>query len=158
MEKPSSTQSDASSNTQSTSPTKRFKSSYSQDTLHSFMNEKTREEIVVRSVAADGLLPSVVWKSEFICQAFYDKGMLFPKKTNHLMQLVYKQYEIAYNVAMIEMQQFVKSGKRFRLSLDEYSSYRHKRYLNINVHQDKFINLGMVAISGRIDAKKLFKK
>ena len=50
----------------------------------------------------------------------------------------------------------MKSGKRFSLSLDEYSSPKHKRYLNINVHKDKdiFWNLGMVAISGRMTAEK----
>ena len=52
------------------------------------------------------------------------------------MQLVYKQHEIAKDV-MKEMQQSLKSGKRFSLSLDEYSSLKHKRYLNINVHRDK---------------------
>ena len=38
MEKPNSTQSDVSSNTQSASSTKRFKSACSQATLHNFMN------------------------------------------------------------------------------------------------------------------------
>ena len=53
------------------------------------------------------------------------------------MQLVYKQYEIAKDVVMVEMQQSLMSGKWFSLSLDEYLSLKHKRYLNINVHQDK---------------------
>ena len=56
-------------------------------------------------------------------------GMLFPKNVNHVMQLVYKQYEISKDAAMMEMQQSLKSGKRFSLSLDEYSSTKHKRYL-----------------------------
>ena len=40
--------------------------------------------------------------------------------------------------------------------LDEYSSLRHKRYQNINAYQDKdkFWNLMMVAISGRMTAEK----
>ena len=72
------------------------------------------------------------------------------------MQFVYKQYDIAKDVTMTEMQQSLKSGKRFSLSLDEYSSLRHKRYLNTNVHQDNdnFWNLGMVAISERMSAEK----
>ena len=59
------------------------------------------------------------------------------KNPNNDMQLVYRQYEIAEDIALMEMQQSLKSGKRFSLSLDDYSSLRHKRYLNINVHQDK---------------------
>ena len=53
------------------------------------------------------------------------------------MQLVYKQYEIAKDVVLMEMQLSLNSGKRFSLSLDKYSSPKHNRYLNINVHQDK---------------------
>ena len=79
IEKPSSTQSDVSSNIQSASSTKRFKSDYSQATMHSFMIKTNRKEIVAKLVAVDGLPPSSVCKSEFICQAFSDKGMLFQK-------------------------------------------------------------------------------
>ena len=100
------------------------------------------------------LPPSVVCKSKFICQTFIDKGKLLKKNLNHVMQLVYKQYEIAKDVVMMEMQQSLNSGKRFSLSLDENSSLKHKRYQNMNVHQykDKYWNLGMVAISGRMTA------
>ena len=101
MEKPILTQSDVSNNTQSASSTKRFMSDYSQATLHSFMNKKTREELV----AIDGLPLSTVCKSEFMCHAFSDNGMLFQKNLNHVMQLVYKQYEIVKDVAKMEMQQ-----------------------------------------------------
>ena len=76
IEKLSSTQSYVSSNTQSASSTERSKSTYSQTTLHSFMNKKTIEEIVAKLVAVDGFPPSAVGKSEFICQAFSDEGML----------------------------------------------------------------------------------
>ena len=75
------------------------------------------------------------------------------------MQLVYKQYEIAKD-AMMEMQQSLKNGKRISLSLNEYSSHKHKRYLNINAHQDRdtLWNLGMVAISGCMTAEKTFEE
>ena len=79
VQKPSFTQSDVSSNTKSASSTKHFKSVYSQATLHSFMNKKTREEIIAKHVAVDDIPPSAVSKSEFICQDFSDKGTLFHK-------------------------------------------------------------------------------
>ena len=66
---------DVSSDTQSASSTIRFKSVYSQATLHSFMNKKTREEIVAKLVAVDGFPPNAVCKSKFICQVFSDKCM-----------------------------------------------------------------------------------
>ena len=75
IKKPSSTQSYVSSNTQSASSTKRFKSAYSQATLRSSINIKTREEIAAKLVAEDGPPPCAVNKSEFICQAYSDKGV-----------------------------------------------------------------------------------
>ena len=63
IEKPCSTQSDVSSNTQSASSTKCFKSAYSLATLHSFMNKKTREEIIAKLVTVDGFTPSAICKS-----------------------------------------------------------------------------------------------
>ena len=49
-----------SSNTQSASSTKHFKRAYSQATLHSFMDKKTRDEIVTELVAVDGFPPNAV--------------------------------------------------------------------------------------------------
>ena len=59
MKKPSSTQSDVSNNTQSASSTKSFKSAYSLATQHSFMNKKTREEIVAKLAAAEFSIPAL---------------------------------------------------------------------------------------------------
>ena len=60
--------------------------------------------------------------------------MLFLSNLNRVMQIVYKQYKF---VVMMEIRQSLKSGKRFSLSLDEYSLLKHKKYLNTNVHQDR---------------------
>ena len=92
MEKPSSTQSDISSNTQSASSTKRFKSAYLQATLHSFLNKENKEEIAAKLAAVDGFTSSAVCKSEFIRQAFNDKGMLFQNNGNNGMRLANRQY------------------------------------------------------------------
>ena len=120
IEKPSSAQSDVSSNTQSASSTKRFMSAYSQAALHSFMIKKTPEEIVDKLVAVDGFSPSALCKSEFICQSFSDKGMFFfQSNPSHVAQLVYKQYEIAKDVIIMVTQQSLMSWMRLILSLDE---------------------------------------
>ena len=60
----------------------------------------------------------------------------------------------------MKMQQSLKSGKRFSLSLDEYSSLKHKRNLSINVYQDKdkFWNMGMITISGQMTVEKSLLK
>ena len=80
---------------------------------------------------------------------------MLKENLNNVMQLVYKQYEIAKDV-MMEMQQSLKNGNTFSLSLDEYSSPKHKSYLNIIVHKDKnkLWNLGMVGNSGHMTGEK----
>ena len=96
----------------------------------------------------DGFPSIAVCKSEFE-QDSVIKVCFFQKNPCRVMQLACKQYEIAKDVVIMEMQQSLNRGKRFSLSLDEYLSLKHKGYLKINVHQDKdkFWNLGMVAIS-----------
>ena len=63
MEKRSSIQSDVSCITHSADFTNRIRIAYSQATLHSFMNKKTREVIVAKLVAVNGFPPSAVCKS-----------------------------------------------------------------------------------------------
>ena len=84
-------------------------SAYFQATHHNFMNRKTREKIAAKLIVVDGLPPSAVCRSEFICQPSVIKVCFFLKSLNHVMQLVHKQYEIAKEVAMVEMQNFWKS-------------------------------------------------
>ena len=77
MEKPCSTPSDISGSTQSASCAKRFKSAYSQATLHSFMNNKTKKLIDAKLVAVDGFPNSAICKNEFICLASRDTKCIF---------------------------------------------------------------------------------
>ncbi len=56
---------------------------------------------------------------------------------------------------MQEIAEKVKKGERFSISLDEYTSLRNRRYVNINLHAlILFWNLGMVRIIGSLPAHK----
>lgn len=66
----------------------------SQPTLFKFLKKDSKEEIIAKLVAVDGFPINAICKSEFIQQAFSEKGFLLPKNPNHVMQLVYKQYNI----------------------------------------------------------------
>lgn len=143
-----------------TNPSKCLKSTSYQPTLVSFMRKVskiTMEEMISKLVAVDGFPISAISKSEFIRHSFSDKGFNLPKNPNRIMQMVYKQYETIKDEVIREIEQSINHGKRFSLTLDEYSSLKNKRYLNINVHEDKnkFWNLGMVAINGRFTAEKM---
>ena len=46
-------------------------------------------------------------------------------------------------------------GMRFSLTIDEWTSIKNRRYLNVNVHiKDKFWGLGLAKIVGSLPAKK----
>ena len=72
------------------------------------------------------------------------------------MQLVYKQYEIVKNTVSSELQKKKESSMRFSLSLDEYTSLQNRRLMNISFYYlGGFINLGMIALKGKIDAENI---
>ena len=118
------------------------------------------EEIVTKLVAVDGFPVAAISKSEFIRNSFADKGFILPKNPSLVMNMIYKQYDSVKEKLTMEINESLKSGKRFSISLDEFSSLKNQRYLNINIHQDKekFWSLGMVAIQGHITSEKILEE
>ena len=52
----------------------------------------------------------------------------------------------------------VKSGKRFSLSLDEYTSSQCRRYMNINVHDvNEHWSLGMIRVSHSLSYSRIIE-
>lgn len=131
----------------------------SQTKITSFLKQDTREQIVSKLVAVDGFSVNAITNSSFIREALRDKGYSLPRNPNLVMEIIYKQYDVTKAKMKQEICDTLKMGSRFSLSIDEYSSLRNKRYLNINVHADdrKFWNLGMVAVVGRLTAEKTVK-
>lgn len=56
------------------------------------------------------------------------------------------------------IKQCKKSGERFSLTFDEWTSSSNKRFMNINVHTNKKLwNLGMIRIKGSMTAEVCVK-
>lgn len=73
---------------------------------------------------------------------------------NHFYESV--KYEICSEIKEMKMQ-----GKRFAITLDEWTSIANRRYLNINIHYNnngsiKFINCGLIRIIGSATAAAIF--
>ena len=65
------------------------------------------------------------------------------------MIMIYKQYDIVAADIKNELAVNIKKSIKHSASLDDYSSLRNRKYLNINVHSvAKHWNLGMVTILG----------
>ena len=50
-----------------------------------------------------------------------------------------------------------KDNRKFSITIDEWSSSRNRRYINISVHygEEDFENLGLVRIQGSFPAEKV---
>ncbi|XP_063841155.1 uncharacterized protein LOC135089507 [Scylla paramamosain] len=116
--------------------------------------EETKEEIVGKLAAVDGFSINAIAKSEFIKTSMLTRGYKLPQSPTLVMDLVHKQYNVAKERVIFDINKRKNVGVRFGLSLDEYTSLKNKRYMNINLHtSDTFWNLGMARITGSLPAE-----
>ena len=84
-----------------------------------------------------------------------EKGYDFPKNHKQAIQLV-KNYSASVKAKLKnQLNSFLLTGERFFITLDEYTSLKNRRFLNINIHQkNKHRNLGLARVSGSFPAEK----
>ena len=71
------------------------------------------------------------------------------------MDLIHAFYDEAKLETITELDSIKMSGKKFSITLDEWTSKRNHRYLNISVHHlAEDFNLGLVPIAGSCDAQR----
>ncbi|GFV97261.1 BED-type domain-containing protein [Trichonephila clavipes] len=128
---------------------------------HIFLKKKkeTLEEIVSKLVSVDGFTVNAITKSNFIRKSLHDKGYSFPPNPSDVMKLVYKQYNVIKARVTNGISSKLNAGLRCSLTLDEFTSLKNRRYLNINVHfnEGEIFNLGMLRISGSFSAENCVK-
>ena len=57
------------------------------------------------------------------------------------------QYNLVAKYMKEEISSDISDGKRFSVSLDEYTSLSNRRYMNVNLHsREKFWNLEMIVL------------
>ncbi|GFU33513.1 BED-type domain-containing protein [Nephila pilipes] len=121
--------------------------------------KETLEEIVSKLVCVDGFTVNAITKSNFIRKSLHDKGYSFPPNPSDVMKLVYKQYNVIKARVTNEISSKLNAGLRCSLTLDEFTSLKNRRYLNINVHfnEGEIFNLGMLRIRGSFSAENCVK-
>ena len=80
--------------------------------------------------------------------------LTLPKSENAVMKLIHK-YHQAKKDDLTRI--FQESDKKFSLTLDEWTSTKNRRYMNINLHdsEGKTYNLGLVRILGSCTSEKI---
>ena len=112
-------------------------------------------EVLSKLAALDRFSFNALTKSTFIRLAMPEKGYDFPKNCKKAIQLV-KNYSASVKAQLKnQLNSLLLTGERFSITLDEYTSLKNQRFLNINIHQkNKHWNLGLTCVSGSFPAGK----
>lgn len=129
-----------------------------QISISNFIKRSSLEEIVSKLAAFDGFSINSITTSSFIRESIQQRGYSLPKNNSRVMDLIYTYYDKAKSETINELDRIKKDGKCFSITLDEWTSKRNRRYLNINVHRNaEEFNLGLVPIVGSCDAKRILE-
>lgn len=131
-----------------------------QKTILDCFSFKSLEETVTRMVAEDGITIRQITRSSFIQQSLAKE---FPKRNiprseNGMMALVESFYAQAKEQLKKKLGNLKTNDGKFSATLDEWTSMKNVRYININLHysvgynKTKYMNLGMVKIVGSCSA------
>ncbi|XP_065659760.1 uncharacterized protein LOC136083825 [Hydra vulgaris] len=123
--------------------------------ISTFFQKQSIEEAISRLTALDGFSFNAIVNSSFIRSAMSEKGYDFPKNHKQAIQSVKKFATGVRNDFKNTFNSLVTMGKRFSITLDEYTSLKNRRYMNINIPQNNYHwNLGLTRISGSLPAEK----
>lgn len=110
--------------------------------------------------APEVLLFNVFVTSQDLRKLLHSKDYTDLPNSNHSMrnQVINYSKEIRNQVSL-EIRACLKSGERFSLTFDEWTSSSNKRYMNLNVHGgEQFFKLGLVRVQGSMTADQCIKK
>ena len=113
------------------------------------------ERIVAELAAVDRISFNTVSTSMQLLQAFLARVYKLPQT----IQNVRKYYHIFFQTLKSDIKKMIEikkgAGKFCSVTLDEYTSTRSRRYMNLNQHYDSDpLNLGMVRIKGSMPAER----
>lgn len=125
--------------------------------LNKHEEQETIEEIVAKLIAKDGFTISGIARSEFIRQSIKKRSMTLPQQPSDVMNLVFKYYNTVKEQVVKSIQAMKLKNKKFTLSIDEWTSFNNRRYLNVHLYHDitKSINLGLIPVLGSCPAEKM---
>lgn len=121
-------------------------------------NDDSLAAIISRMTAKDGVPMSLFCTSIDMRKLLAAKGFQdIPRSPNTIRRTILNYAENIRDKIIFEMTCYKKNGGKFSLTLDEWTSTRNRRYMNINAHTDspdKFWNLGLVRVTGSLPAEK----
>jgi len=115
------------------------------------------EESLAKLAAVDGFSMYSIAKSEFIRRSMQDSGLKLPKNSSDISALIHKFFERVRSEYIEKHNLLKKENKKISISIDEWTSLRNRRYMNVHVYNDvNSYDLGLVRIHGTCPAEKVF--
>ena len=113
--------------------------------------------IVSQLAAVDGFCIYSIGKSKFIRESLSAKNLRLPSWDSDIMNLIHREYSDIQKQIKTEIEMKLNCDSRFSVTMDEYTSVRCRKYMNINIHcQNDVINLGLIRMRVRVVLKKFF--
>lgn len=118
-------------------------------------DDNSAEAIVSRMVAKDGIPFRLFCESDDLRCAMLSRGVSLPKSADTVKQMVMKYGNSIEEKICNDLQNRKSKGESFSCTLDEWTSVKFRRYVNINIHTfDSIVyNLGLVRVSGSLSAE-----
>jgi BED zinc finger len=135
-----------------------------QKTVSDYFQFTSLEETLARLAAESGLTIRQICKTTYIrktLQKDFPKQNI-PKNQSGIMKLIMKFYKEAKENTILKISWLKQQGKKFSSTLDEWTSLKSSRYLNVNIHYEDegiaaAINLGLVLVTDSCPAEKIKK-
>jgi hypothetical protein len=120
-----------------------------------FTKKRSMEEWYTRMAVENGLSFNQMASSEFIMLGFRNLGMKAMKSRSHVSDAVNKYIVRLQKETKKKLKADFDAGKRFSLVMDEWTSIRNHRFLNICIVTDvDLTNLGLARCHGSMTAKR----
>jgi hypothetical protein len=124
--------------------------------MFKFVKRQSMNEILARLVALDGFSVNAIAKSEFIRESVTSRGYELPKSNHNIMAHVLCFYEEAKRNTINRIKEIKAEDRKFSITLDEWTSLRNRRFLNVNLHSDQNpINLGLIRIKNTCPSEEI---
>lgn len=136
----------------STTPTEKSKTAISAF----FIPRDTPASVAANLCAVDRMSYNVVASSKQIHLGQRARGISLPQTASGVRNAVFNFCNETKTGVKAEISKKVEAGKRFSISVDEYTSTKNRRYMCLNLHgQDsEVIGLGMIRVQGSLPAEK----
>lgn len=127
-----------------------------QQSIERFLIRSSREEYIARIIAKDGINSNKIANCEALRHSFRTIfNAELPQYSNKLMDMMNNFFNVAKKATIEKIKKLKRDGLRVSATLDEWTSCRNRRYVNVNIHahDGETINLGLIRIEKNAPAE-----